>query len=78
MKKYNDCKFLAQSTVEDKKIILVQDLQTKKYFTYWGNTEYPSRTEITTPSGRKISESSAIKKFLEMVEASKYLKFNKL
>jgi hypothetical protein len=78
MKKYNDCKFLAQSTVEDKKIILVQDLQTKKYFIYWGNTEHPSRTEITTPSGRKISESSAIKKFLEMVEASKYLKFDKL
>ena len=78
MKQYNDCKFLTQATVEDKRIILVQDLQTKKYYSYWGHTEHPSRTEITTPSGRKISESSAIKKFLQIVEASKYLTFSEL
>jgi hypothetical protein len=78
MKKYNDCKFLAQHTVDGKKVILVQDLQTKKYYCYWGHTEHDSRTELTTPSGRKISESSAVKKFLEVVEASKYLKFDKL
>lgn len=78
MKKYNDCKFLAQATIEGKRIILVQDLQTKKYYSYWGHTDHTSRTELTTPSGRRISESSAIKKFLQMVEASKYLKFEKL
>ena len=78
MKKYNDCKFLAQSTVEDKKIILVQDLQTKKYFIYWGNTEHPSRTEITTPSGRKPSFNQVHKQFLEAVKATQYLKFSKL
>ena len=78
MKKYNDCKFLAQHTVDGKKVILVQDLQTKKYYVYWGHTEHNSRTELTTPSGRRISESSATKKFLEVVEASKYLKFYKL
>jgi len=78
MKKYNDCKFLAQHTVDGKKVILVQDLQTKKYYVYWGHTEHNSRTELTTPSGRKISESSAVKKFLQAVEATKYLKFSKL
>jgi hypothetical protein len=78
MKKYNDCKFLAQHTVDGKKVILVQDLQTKKYYCYWGHTNYNSRTEFTTPSGRKISESSATKKFLQAVEASKFLTFDKL
>jgi hypothetical protein len=78
MKKYNDCRFLAQAQVEGSKIVLVQDTKTKKYFSYWGTSQEQSRVEHTTPSGRKISESSAIKKFLEMVEASRYLQFNSL
>lgn len=78
MKKYNDCRFLAQAKVGDNKIVLVQDTKTKKYFSYWGASQEQSRVEHTTPSGRKISESSAIKKFLEMVKASKYLQFNSL
>ena len=78
MKKYNDCKFLAQATADGKRMILVQDLQTKKYYSYWGESEANSRVELTTPSGRKISESSAIRKFLQMVEASKYLTFSRL
>jgi hypothetical protein len=78
MKKYNDCRFLAQANVGDSKVVLVQDTKTKKYFSYWGASQEQSRVEHTTPSGRKISESSAIKKFLEMVEASKYLQFNSL
>ena len=78
MKKYNDCRFLAQAKVGDNKIVLVQDTKTKKYFSYWGASQEQSRIEHTTPSGRKISESSAIKKFLHMVEASKYLTFSNL
>ena len=31
MKKYNDCRFLAQAKVGDNKIVLVQDTKTKKY-----------------------------------------------
>ena len=78
MKKYNDCRFLAQAKVGDNKIVLIQDTKTKKYFSYWGASQEQSRIEHTTPSGRKISESSAIKKFLQMVEASKYLTFSSL
>ena len=79
MKKYNDCKFIAQATVNDSTVVLVQDTKTKKYFSYWGSLEYQkSRVELTTPSGRKMVESSAIKKFLEIVKAAKYLTFSKL
>lgn len=78
MKKYNDCRFLAQAKVGDNVIVLVQDAKTKKYFSYWGASQQQSRVEHITPSGRKISESSAIKKFLEMVKASKYLQFTNL
>jgi hypothetical protein len=40
--------------------------------------EQAGREELRTPSGRKISQKTAIKKFLKMVEASKYLTFSKL
>ena len=78
MKKYNDCNFLAQATVNSNTVILVQDTTTGRYYSYWGVSDYKSRVEIKTPSGRKPSKATAIKKFLEMVEAAKYLTFDNL
>ena len=49
---------------------------------YWSNTnsnlEQAGREEIRTPTGRKVSQKTAIKKFTQMVEAAKYLTFSKL
>lgn len=86
-KEYKDCEFLAKADVEDNTLILVKDpnpgyRQKPTYFVYWGNTdsnlEQAGREEIRTPTGRKVSQKTAIRKFLQMVEASKYLTFSKL
>jgi hypothetical protein len=49
---------------------------------YWGSTnsnlEQAGREELRTPSGRKVSQKTAIKKFTQMVETAKYLTFSKL
>lgn len=78
MKKYNDCNFLAQATVNSNTVILVQDTTTGRYYSYWGVSDYKSRVEIKTPSGRKPSQTSAYKKFIQAVKAAQYLKFSKL
>ena len=85
--KYRDCELVAKANVDKNTLLLVKDPNPgyrlkPTYFVYWSNAESnveeAGREELRTPSGRKISESSAIKKFLEMVEASKYLTFGSL
>ena len=84
---YKDCEFLAKADVNQNTLLLVKDpypgyKQKPTYFVYWGSTnsnlEQAGREELRTPSGRKVSQKTAIKKFTQMVEASKYLTFSKL
>lgn len=49
------------------------------YFIHWGEQgKTKSVQELLTPTGRVPSQSSAHKKFLEAIEASRYLKFSRL
>lgn len=78
MRKYNNQRFITQAIVNDNTVLLTQDNNTGKYYSYWGLGEPKSKVELTKSSGKLISEASAIKKFLEMVEAAQYVKFSKL
>jgi len=78
MRKYNNQRFITQATVNDNIVVLTQDDNTGKYYSYWGLGEPKSKVELTNPSGKSMSEASAIKTFLEMVEAAQYIKFSKL
>jgi hypothetical protein len=78
MRKYNNQRFITQAIVNDNTVILTQDNNTGKYYSYWGLGEPKSKVELTKPSGKPMSEASAIKKFLKMVEAAQYVKFSKL
>jgi hypothetical protein len=78
MRKYNNQRFITQAIVNDNTVVLTQDNNTGKYYSYWGLGEPKSKVELTKPSGKLISEASAIKKFLKMVEAAQYVKFSKL
>ena len=78
MRKYNNQRFITQATVNDNIVVLTQDPNTGKYYSYWGLGEPKSKVELTKPSGKPISEASSIRTFLEMVEAAQYVKFNKL
>ena len=70
--------FIASATVNDNEVKLVKEDQ--GYFIYWGEPldQYQSKTELLTPSGRRPSQTSAHKKFIQAVKAAKYLKFSKL
>ena len=49
------------------------------YFIHWGDKGKPRAVKkITTPTGRKPSQKSAHKQFLEAVKATKVLKFSRL
>ena len=85
--KYRDCELVAKANVDKNTLLLVKDPNPgyrlkPTYFVYWSNAEsnveQAGREELRTPSGRKISQKTAIRKFLEMVEASKYLTFSSL
>jgi len=78
MRKYNNQRFITQATVNDNTVVLTQDNTSGKYYSYWGTGEPKSKVELTRPSGKPMSEASAIKAFLEMVEAAQYVKFTKL
>jgi hypothetical protein len=78
MRQYNNQRFITQATINDNTVILTQDNSTGKYYSYWGLGEPKSKVELTKPSGKPMSEASAIEKFLEMVEAAQYVKFDKL
>jgi hypothetical protein len=70
--------FIASATVNDNEVKLIEEDQ--GYFIYWGEPldQYQSKTELLTPSGRRPSQTSAHKKFIQAVKAAKYLKFSKL
>ena len=70
-------KTLLTVTVNGNEIALVKDRE--HYFIHWGDQGKPRAIKkITTPSGRKPSQNSAHKQFMEAVEATKLLKFSRL
>jgi hypothetical protein len=70
-------KTLLTVTVNGNEIALVKDAG--HYFIHWGDKGKPRAIQkITTPSGRKPSQNSAHKQFLEAVEATKVLKFSRI
>ena len=70
-------KTLATVTVNGNEIAFVKDRE--HYFIHWGDKGKPRAIQkLTTPSGRKPSQNSAHKQFLEAVEATKILKFSRL
>lgn len=69
--------FLASAIVNGNEIKLVKEHN--GYFIHWGEQgNVKTVKEILTPTGRKPSQSTAHKRFLEAVEASKYLTFSKV
>ena len=69
--------YLASAIVNGNEVRLVT--RDKRYFIHWGEAnKVKAIQEILTPKGRKPSEKSAHKKFLEAIKATQYLKFSKL
>jgi hypothetical protein len=69
--------YLASAIVNGNEIRLVT--RDSRYFIHWGEAGMIKAVqELLTPTGRKPSQSSAHKKFLEAIEASRYLKFSRL
>ena len=69
--------FLASSIVNGNEIAFVKE--GGYYFIHWGEADRVKAIQkITTPTGRKPSQNSAHKQFLEAVEATKVLKFSRL
>ena len=70
-------KILITVTVNGNEIALAKDR--KNYFIHWGGQGKPKASKkITTSNGKRPSQASAHKQFLEAVEATKTLKFSKL
>jgi hypothetical protein len=70
-------KTLLTVTVNGNEIAFVKDRE--HYFIHWGEEGKPRAVKkITTPTGRKPSQKSAHRQFLEAVQATKILKFSKL
>ena len=68
---------LASAIVNGNEVRLIT--RDKRYFIHWGEEGMIKAVqEILTPTGRKPSQNSAHKKFLEAIEASQYLKFSRL
>jgi hypothetical protein len=69
--------YLASAIVNGNEVRLV--IRDKGYFIHWGEAgKVKSIQELRTPTGRKISQNSAHKQFLEAIEAAQYLKFERL
>jgi hypothetical protein len=69
--------FLASATVNGNEIQFVKE--GGHYFIHWGESDKPKAIQkITTPTGRRPSQNSAHKSFLEAVQATKTLKFSRL
>jgi hypothetical protein len=69
--------FLASAIVNGNEVKLVT--RDGRYFIHWGKEGMIKAVqEVLTPTGRKPSQNSAHKKFLEAVESSQYLTFSKL
>jgi hypothetical protein len=70
-------KTLLTVTVNGNEIAFIKDQG--HYFIHWGEQGKPRAVKkITTPTGRKPSQNSAHKQFLEAVEATRVLKFSRL
>jgi len=70
-------KTLLTVTVNGNEIAFIKDQG--HYFIHWGDKGKPRAVKkITTPTGRKPSQKSAHKQFLEAVKATKILKFSRL
>ena len=70
-------KTLLTVTVNGNEIAFIKDQG--HYFIHWGDRGKPRAVKkITTPTGRKPSQKSAHKQFLEAVKATKILKFSRL
>lgn len=86
--KFKDCELVVKVETGDKTLVLVKDPYPSyndvkpDFYTYWGNVGEPiqsyGRTLLRTRSGRKVSQSRAVKILHEMVKASKQLTFSKL
>lgn len=69
--------YLASAIVNGNEVRLVT--RDKRYFIHWGEEGMIKAVqELLTPTGRKPSQSSAHRKFLEAVAAAQYLKFSRL
>ena len=69
--------FLASAIVHGNEVRLVT--RDNRYFIHWGEQgKIKAVQELLTPKGRKPSQSSAHKKFLEAIKAAEYLKFSRL
>jgi len=69
--------FLASAIVNGNEIRLVKE--NSGYFIHWGEENRTKAVqELLTPKGRRPSQNSAHKRFLEAVESTQYLKFSKL
>ena len=69
--------FLASVTVNGNEVQFIKE--GRQYFIHWGEKDkVKSVQELRTPSGRKPSQKSAYKKFIEACDAAQYLKFDRL
>jgi hypothetical protein len=69
--------FLASAIVNGNEIRLVK--KDSRYFIHWGEeNKLKAQQELLTPKGRRPSQTSVHKKFLEAVKSTQYLKFSKL
>ena len=69
--------YIASAIVNGNEVELIT--RDNRYFIHWGEAgKIKGVQELLTPKGRKPSQNSAHKKFLEAIEAAQYLKFSKL
>jgi len=69
--------YLASAIVNGNEVRLVT--RDNRYFIHWGEQgKVRAEQELLTPTGRKPSQKSAHKKFLEAVKAAQFLKFSRL
>jgi len=69
--------FLASTIVNGNEVQFVKE--GGNYFIHWGEADKVKAIQkITTPTGRKPSQNSAHKQFLEATKAAQYLKFSRL
>jgi len=69
--------YIASAIVNGNEVELIT--RDKRYFIHWGEAgKIKAVQELLTPSGRKPCQATAHKKFLEAVEATRYLKFSRL
>jgi hypothetical protein len=69
--------YLASAIVNGNEVRLVT--RDGRYFIHWGEAgKVKAVQELLTPTGRKPSQNSAHKKFLEAVKAAQFLKFSRL